>query len=136
MAMGHGVPHHPTLGWAGLESGRAGGQDPVPVPNRASLASSLTPWLLELLSRRLGSEDRAGGRGMSKGAIDSAGLVFLQRAFTHPWLAQGSHSYLLFPEQLVDEEIPSLRPGPAFPHACPVPAVTTCTGLAPGVHYT
>lgn len=55
--MGHGVPHYPTLAWAGLESGREGGRDPVPAPNRASLASSLTPWPL---SRQLGSEDRAG----------------------------------------------------------------------------
>lgn len=59
--MGHGVPHHPTLAWARLESGRAGGRDPVPASNRASLASSLTLWPLELLTRQLGSEDRAGG---------------------------------------------------------------------------
>lgn len=55
------MPHHLTLAWAGLESGKAGGKDAVPPPNRAPLASSLTPWPLELLTGQLRSEDRAGG---------------------------------------------------------------------------
>lgn len=65
--MGHGTsPHHhnhhaSTLAWPGLESGRAGGRDPVPAPSRASLASSLTPWPHKLLTRQLGPEDRVGG---------------------------------------------------------------------------
>lgn len=58
--VGHSMPHHLTLAWAGLESGRVGGKDSVPPPNRAPLASSLTPWPLELLTGQLRSEDRAG----------------------------------------------------------------------------
>lgn len=68
--------HPPPI--PGLPLGLDWARDPVPVPNRASLVSSLIPRPHKLLIRQL-------GRGANKRVVDPAGSVSLPCG-SHGWL--------------------------------------------------